>query len=67
MMAIETIILPVLMIIIIVELFLMYLMHIRIQQLMKELERLNSRMEITDVELEQLTRNIEEFKKLKIT
>lgn len=66
-MGVETIILPILMIIIIVELFLMYLMHIRIQQLMKELERLNSRMEITDVELEQLTRNIEEFKKLKIT
>lgn len=66
-MGMEIYLLPVLMLIIVIELFLMYLMHIRIQQLTGELERLSSRMAITDVELEQLTKNIEEFKKLRIT
>lgn len=67
MMAMEVILFPVLMVIIVIELFIMYLMHLRIQQLTKELERLSSRMQVTDVELEQLMKNIEEFKKLKIT
>jgi len=62
----ESFLLLILMIVIIVELFLMYLMHIRMKQLMGEVERLNSRLEITDVELDQLTKNIEEFKKLRI-
>jgi cell division protein FtsL len=65
-MTLEEILLPLLTIVIALELFMMYLMHIRMQQLNGEVERLSSRMEITDVELDQLTKNIEEFKKIQI-
>ncbi|MDD1675111.1 MAG: hypothetical protein LUQ17_00295 [Methanomicrobiales archaeon] len=62
----ELLLLPLLTVVIAFELFLMYLMYIRMKQLDGEVERLSSRMNITDVELEQLTANIEEFKKLQI-
>ncbi|MDD1677644.1 MAG: hypothetical protein LUO93_00480 [Methanomicrobiales archaeon] len=62
----EEILLPLLTVVIAMELFMMYLMHIRMKQLNGEVERLSSRMEITDVELDQLTKNIEEFKKIQI-
>lgn len=65
-MSIEALLLPILTIVIVVELFFMYLMHIRMKQLTLEVERMSSRMAFTDGELEQLTRNIEEFKKLHI-
>jgi cell division protein FtsL len=65
-MSLEVILLPLLTLVIALELFMMYLMHIRMKQLNGEVERLSSRMEITDVELEQLTKNIEEFKKIQI-
>jgi len=62
----ESILLPVLTLVIVLELFLMYLMYIRMKQLNGEVERLSSRMVITDMELDQLTKNIEEFKKIQI-
>ncbi len=65
-MSLEAILLPLLTVVIALELFMMYLMHIRMKQLNGEVERLSSRMEITDVELDQLTQNIEEFKKIQI-
>jgi cell division protein FtsL len=65
-MSLEAILLPLLTVVIAMELFMMYLMHIRMKQLNGEVERLSSRMEITDVELDQLTKNIEEFKKIQI-
>jgi cell division protein FtsL len=65
-MSLETILLPLLTLVIAMELFMMYLMYIRMKQLNGEVERLSSRMEITDVELDQLAKNIEEFKKIQI-
>jgi cell division protein FtsL len=65
-MSLESLLLPLLTVVIVIELFLMYLMYIRMKQLNGEVERLSSRMSITDIELEQLTKNIEEFKKLQI-
>lgn len=44
-------------------LFIMYVMYVRIQQLLKEVEELAGRMEITGSELEQLTRSVEEYTK----
>lgn len=47
-------------------LFIVYLMQRRIQQLLNEVSRLSGKMNVTTSELETLTRNVEEFKKLKI-
>ncbi len=44
----------------------MYVMYVRIKQLLREVEELTSRMEITGSELEQLTRSVEEYKSMKI-
>ena len=53
-------------IVIVVLLFVMYVMLVRIRQLLGEYDQMQSRMKVTDNELEELTRNVEEFKKLKI-
>jgi predicted Holliday junction resolvase-like endonuclease len=47
-------------VIIICLLFIMYVMYVRIQQLLTEVNSLTGRMEITGSELEQLTRSVEE-------
>jgi hypothetical protein len=47
-------------------LFIVYLMQRRIQQLLSEVGQLSGKMNVTTSELETLTRNVEEFKKLKI-
>jgi hypothetical protein len=39
---------------------------VRIRQLLSEYDQMQTRMRVTDNELEELTRNVEEFKKLKI-
>ncbi|HDM36352.1 MAG TPA: hypothetical protein ENG09_03745 [Candidatus Syntrophoarchaeum butanivorans] len=49
-----------------VALFIMYVMHVRIQQLTEELRELKAKVEIRGDELEQLARDIEEFKRLRI-
>nr|WP_292490960.1 hypothetical protein [Methanoculleus sp. 10] len=46
-------------------LFIMYVMYVRIQQLLTEVDALTGRMEITGNELEQLTRNVEEYKRMR--
>ncbi|KQC03839.1 MAG: hypothetical protein APR53_00465 [Methanoculleus sp. SDB] len=47
-------------------LFIVYLMQRRIQQLLNEVDRLGGRMQVTTSEIEALSKNVEEFKKLKI-
>ncbi|MDV4342050.1 hypothetical protein HL657_02415 [Methanoculleus sp. YWC-01] len=46
-------------------LFIMYVMYVRIQQLLREVDALSGRMEITGSELEQLTRSVEEYKNMR--
>lgn len=53
-------------IVIVLQLFIMYIMYVRIQQLLTEVDVLGSRMQITDSELEALTKNVEKFKQLRI-
>ncbi|MBP2146070.1 hypothetical protein J2129_001524 [Methanofollis sp. W23] len=53
-------------IVIVIQLFIMYVMYVRIQQLLHEVDVLGSRMQITDSELEALTKNVEKFKELRI-
>jgi HAMP domain-containing protein len=52
--------------IILVLLFLIELMQRRVEQLLSEVDRLSGRMNVTSTEIEALTKNVEEFKKLKI-
>jgi cell division protein FtsL len=65
-MTIEEILIVLLGVVVIVELFIMYLMRVRMHQLQKELEDSSSRVDLSDIELEALTRNVEAFKRLKI-
>jgi hypothetical protein len=51
---------------ILVEVFLLYLMKVRMRQITFELEQGSSRVDLSDIELEALTRNVEAFKRLKI-
>ncbi len=52
--------------IIVLQCFFMYLMSVRIQQLLNEQSRIGGDIEISDSELEALAKNVEEFKKHKI-
>ena len=52
--------------VIIFLLFLLYLMQRRINQLLNQVDNINSTMNVTCSELTELTKNVEEFKKLKI-
>jgi cell division protein FtsL len=65
-MTIDGIMIIVLSVIIISLLFIMYVMYVRIKQLLMEVEKLTSRMEITGTELEQLTRSVEEYKRMRV-
>jgi cell division protein FtsL len=65
-MTIEEILIVLLGVVVIVELFVMYLMRVRMQQLQREIEDSSSRVDLSDIELEALTRNVEAFKRLKI-
>jgi predicted PurR-regulated permease PerM len=53
-------------IIILVLLFVVYVMYVRIQQLLNDFDQMESKMKITDSEIEALARNVEEIKRLKI-
>jgi hypothetical protein len=48
------------------QIFFMYLMKVRMHQLQFELEQGSTRVDLSDIELEALTRNVEAFKRLKI-
>jgi uncharacterized membrane protein YciS (DUF1049 family) len=50
-------------VVIAVQAFIMYVMYVRIRQLLNESSRMSNRISITDSELEELTRNVEEFKR----
>jgi cell division protein FtsL len=50
----------------ILAIFFMYVMYVKIQQLTDELGELKSKVEIRGDELEQLAKDIEEFKRLRI-
>ncbi len=65
-MTIDSIMIIILSLIIISLLFIMYVMYVRIKQLLSEVEGLTSRMEVTGSEVEQLTRSMEEYKLMKI-
>jgi len=56
----------ILLMIIFVALILIYLMYVRIKQLEKELKELKNRVSITDEELNRLSKDIEDFKKINI-
>jgi cell division protein FtsL len=53
-------------VIILFQVFFMYLMRVRMRQLQSEIEQGSSRVDLSDIELEALTRNVEAFKRLKI-
>ena len=53
-------------VVILVLLFVVYVMYVRIQQLLNEFDQMESKMKITDSEIEALARNVEEIKRLKI-
>jgi cell division protein FtsL len=65
-MTFETILLIIFGVIILTLLFVVYIMYVRIQQLLREFDQMESRMRVTDSEIEALARNVEEIKKLKI-
>ncbi|CCJ35098.1 hypothetical protein BN140_0175 [Methanoculleus bourgensis MS2] len=66
MIDINAIMIILLSVIIICLLFIMYVMYVRIQQLLTEVNALTGRMEITGSELEQLTRSVEEYKRMRV-
>jgi len=53
-------------IVIVFLLFVVKLMHTRINQLLTEINSLNGKVNLTSNEIEQLTKNVEEFKNIKI-
>jgi hypothetical protein len=52
--------------VVILQVFFMFLMKVRMRQITFELEQGSSRVDLSDIELEALTRNVEAFKRLKI-
>lgn len=60
-----TSIIGVLLLVLIIAVFLVYLMNVRIKQLINKLDTVRSRMALTDDELTHLARYIEDFKRLK--
>ncbi|HIH44534.1 MAG TPA: hypothetical protein HA257_05510 [Candidatus Methanoperedenaceae archaeon] len=57
---------PILGLVLVVSFVLLYLMNVRIKQLERELKDIRSRVAVTDEELLRLTKDIEDFKKLRI-
>jgi predicted Holliday junction resolvase-like endonuclease len=47
---------------IVVQQFIMYLMYVRIRQLLREIDSIEGKMKITDHELDSLIQKVEEFK-----
>ncbi|MDD1685447.1 hypothetical protein [Methanoregula sp.] len=52
--------------VIVAQLFIIYLMYVRIRQLLQEVESVAGRIRVTDTELENLISRVEEFKRGKI-
>ncbi|MDO9034273.1 MAG: hypothetical protein Q7U51_03600 [Methanoregula sp.] len=53
-------------VVIITQQFILYLMYVRIQQLLKEISTVDGKIRITDTELENLIMRVVEFKRGKI-
>jgi cell division protein FtsL len=49
--------------VIVVQQFIIYLMYVRIRQLLDEVDSIEGKIKITDTELENLISRVEEFKK----
>jgi cell division protein FtsL len=49
--------------VIVVQQFIIYLMYVRIRQLLDEIDAIESKITITDTELENLISRVEEFKR----
>jgi cell division protein FtsL len=49
--------------VIVVQQFIIYLMYVRIRQLLDEIDSIESKIMITDTELENLISRVEEFKR----
>jgi cell division protein FtsL len=52
--------------VIVIQQFIIYLMYVRIRQLLKEVDSIEGKIKITDTELENLVLRVEEFKRGKI-
>jgi cell division protein FtsL len=53
-------------VVIVIQQFILYLMYVRIQQLLNEIGTIDGKIRITDTELENLITRVEEFKRGKI-
>jgi len=60
------VIIIILIFVIVWQIFFMFLMKVRMRQLTLELEQGSTQVDLSDIELEALTRNVEAFKRLKI-
>jgi cell division protein FtsL len=49
--------------VIVVQQFIMYLMYVRIRQLLTEINAIEGKMKITDTEIDSLIQKVEEFKR----
>jgi cell division protein FtsL len=49
--------------VIVVQQFIIYLMYVRIRQLLNEIDAIEGKIKITDTELENLIQRVEEFKR----
>jgi cell division protein FtsL len=49
--------------VIVVQQFIIYLMYVRIRQLLNEIDAIEGKIKITDTELENLISRVEEFKR----
>ena len=52
--------------VIVVQQFIIYLMYVRIRQLLNEIDSIEGKIRITDTELENLIARVEEFKRSKL-
>ncbi len=52
--------------VIVVQQFIIYLMYVRIRQLLNEIDSIEGKIRITDTELENLIARVEEFKRKKV-
>jgi hypothetical protein len=52
--------------VIVLQQFIMYLMYVRIRQLLHEIDAIEGKIRITDTELENLITRVEEFKRSNI-
>lgn len=65
-MAIENMVTPILLIVLIVSVLMLYLMNIRLKQMRRELNDLRERVSFTNEELSRLSSDIDDFKKINI-